>query len=78
MPKRTPSDDLIAKVEQHLYAADDFSETETAALREIVQAWRGLVILGKTAKWVIVSLGLVAAFVASMGAIRDALRGWLS
>jgi len=78
MARRAADDDLITKVEQHLYQAGDFSDTETQALREIVQAWKGLLILGKAAKWIIVALGLVAALVASMGALKDAFRGWLS
>lgn len=69
--------DLIRKVEEHI-CSGPFTETEMAAFREMVQAWRGLLILGKAAKWVIVSLGLIAALVASLGAIREALRGWLA
>ena len=68
---------LLEKLERKLEAAPDFSESDIAALHEMVQAWRGWVALGRSAKWIITSLGLVAAAVASWGVLAGRLKDWM-
>lgn len=68
---------LIEKVEQCTAKAPEFSQEELVALRAMMAAWRGWLILGKASKWLIVSLGLLAGFVVSMNTLTAALRDWL-
>lgn len=80
MRDKATTDALLDKVEQRL-RTPDFSESERAALHEMVNAWRGWQQLGRAAKWLIVGLGLVATAVASFAtlsaAAKQAIRSWL-
>lgn len=79
---KQPSEELIRKVEAHLEAAPDFSESEIAAVHEMVQAWRGLQSLGKASRWIIITLGLIAGALTAASAvsasIKGALKAWLA
>lgn len=68
---------LLSKVEQMANEKPDFSESEVAALHEMLNAWRGWVSLGRGAKWLITALGLVAAAIASWSVLTKALKDWL-
>ena len=68
---------LLEKLERKLESAPDFTASDMAALHEMVQAWRGWVALGRSAKWIITSLGLVAAAVASWGVLAGRLKDWM-
>lgn len=72
------TDRLLALVEQHMAQAPEFSSSDTAAIHEMVQAWKGWIALGRGSKWLITALGLVAAGVASWGVLTGALKGWLN
>ncbi len=77
-----PTDDLIRKLEDHLQAESDFTTEEIKAIHEMAQAWRGIQLLGKASRWIIVALGLVAAGVTAASVlsttIRAGLKTWLS
>ena len=79
---KQPTDDLIRKLETHIEAAPDFSDSEISAIHEMVQAWRGIQALGKASRWVIVSLGLVAGALAAASSlstsIKAGLKSWLA
>ena len=68
---------LLEKLERKLESAPDFTPSDMAALHEMVQAWRGWVALGRSAKWIITSLGLIAAAVASWGVLAGRLKDWM-
>lgn len=68
---------LLEKLERKFEAAPDFSDSDVAALHEMVQAWRGWVALGRSAKWIITALGLVAAAVASWGVLAGRIKDWM-
>lgn len=82
MPDRTQYEALVQKLEDHIAHAPDFSPSEVAALREMVAAFRGWQTLGKAARWLIVTLGLIAGAVAAVstlaGGARAALKSWLA
>ena len=77
-----PTDDLIRKLEAHLEAAPDFSESEIGAIHEMVQAWRGFQALGRAGRWVIITLGLLAGALAAASSlstsIKAGLKSWLA
>ena len=68
---------LLEKLERKLEEAPDFSESDMAALHEMVQAWRGWAAMGRGAKWIITVLGLVAAAIASWAVLANTLKEWL-
>jgi hypothetical protein len=70
------ADRLLNRLEQHLEMDPNFSESDLAALHEMTQAWRGWIALGRGAKWVIVSLGLIAAAVTSWGILASVVKDW--
>lgn len=81
MRDKAATDALLDKLERQLHAPD-FSESERAALHEMVNAWRGWQQLGRFAKWLIVGLGLIATAVASLttlsAAAKEVIRSWLA
>lgn len=72
------TDRLLSKVEQLATRAPDFSESDMAALNDMVQAWRGWLSLGRFFKWAITGLGLLAAAVASYQVLIKAVKDWAS
>ena len=68
---------LLEKLESHLNKAPDFTSSDMAALHELVQAWKGWVALGRGAKWLITTLGLVAAAIASWAVLASTIKDWL-
>lgn len=68
---------LLEKLEEHLSKDPDFSNSDLEALREMLQAWRGWVALGRGAKWIITTLGLIAAAIASWSVLASTVREWL-
>lgn len=78
---KQPADDLIRKLEAHLEAAPDFSESEISAIHEMVQAWRGVQALGKAGRWLIITLGLLAGALAAASSLsaslKEGIKSWL-
>ena len=70
-------EDLLEKVEGLLSHDKKFSDSDLAAIDEMLKAWRAWTALGRGAKWVITALGLLAALLASMSAISKAIKDWV-
>ena len=68
---------LLEKLEAHLNKAPDFTSSDMAALHEMLQAWKGWVALGRGAKWIITTLGLIAAAIASWAVLASTIKDWL-
>lgn len=68
---------LLDKLESHLEEDPSFTSSEIAVIREMVNAWRGWQALGRLAKWIIVTLGLIAAGVASWSALVANFKDWM-
>lgn len=72
----------IEKLEAHLAKAPDFSASEVAELHKMIDAFRGWQQLGRAAKWLIVTLGLIAggltAATVLAGNVRSVLKSWLA
>jgi hypothetical protein len=68
---------LFSKLEDHLTKDPDFSASEIAELKNMVNAWKGWVAMGRGAKWIITVLGLVAAAIASWAVLANTLKEWL-
>jgi len=68
------ADTLLEKLEEHLKKDPDFNASELKALHQMVEAWKGWQALGRAAKWLIVTLGMIAAAVASWSTIAAGIR----
>ena len=68
---------LLEKLEAHLSADPEFSSSDMMALHEMLQAWKGWVALGRGAKWIITTLGLLAAAIASWSVLASTIKEWL-
>ena len=64
---------IIKKAE----ADPDFSKADIAALRALLEAFRGLQYLGRFAKWGIFALAAIAATLTAWSEITEKLRTWL-
>lgn len=71
------TDALLERVERLVDKAPEFSAQDLVAMHEMLQAWRGWVALGRGAKWIITTLGLVAAAIASWAVLSKTLKEWL-
>ena len=68
---------LLKRLEAMASRAPEFSEDEVRMIREAIRAYEGLRAFGRGARFVVVALGLVAAFIASWEAITNKVREWL-
>lgn len=71
------TDRLLALLEKHIAEAPEFSRSDNIAIHEMLQAWRGWVSLGRGAKWIITTLGLIAAAIASWGVFASSIKDWI-
>lgn len=68
---------LVKKAQEVLDKQPDFSESDLATLHQMLNAWKGWVALGRAARWVIVTLGMAAAAVASWSTLTKAVKAWM-
>lgn len=74
MRKKEEYVQVIDKVESAMECSPDFSESERAALHEVVAAWRGFVLFKKFGKWTFVALVALGTAVTSVIAAYNQLR----
>lgn len=76
-PRRS-DDDAIEKLEGIVSTMPQFTSDEQRLVREVLEAYRGWLILGKAFKLLVVILAGISAIAVSGGHIKEALRAWLS
>ena len=58
--------------------AAGLTEAEVAALRDVVRAFEGWRSLGRATRFLVVTLGLIAAGIAAWDAVVERVRAWLA
>ena len=58
--------------------AAGLTEAEVAALRDVVMAFEGWRALGRATRFLVVTLGLIAAGIAAWDAVVERVRAWLA
>jgi len=69
--------DAIEKLETLVKGMPQFTPEEQTLVREVLEAYRGWLVLGKALKLLIVLLAGISATVAAGGHIKTALKAWL-
>lgn len=65
--------DAIEHVER-IIKEKSFTQEEQEVLQRMIKAWRGWMAFGKGFKFIVVALGLVAAFALSISQIIESLK----
>ena len=68
----------IEKLEELVKAMPQFTAEEQTLVREVLEAYRGWLVLGKALKLLIVLLAGISATVVASGHIKTAVKAWLS
>lgn len=69
-------DETLSTIERKTQADPCFTEQEKTVLREMIRIYRGWQFVGKAGKGLIVTSGLVAAFLASYKTIIAEVKRW--
>ena len=69
--------DAIEKLETLVKGMPQFTLEEQTLVREVLEAYRGWLVLGKALKLLIVLLAGISATVVAGGHIKTALKAWL-
>lgn len=75
---RRGNDDAIEKLEQIVEGMPQFTQEEHKLVKEVLEAYRGWLVLGKAMKLLIVILAGVSATVVASGHLKTALKAWLT
>ena len=67
----------IHKLEELCKAMPQFTAEEQTLVREVLEAYRGWLVLGKALKLLIVLLAGISATVVASGHIKTVLKAWL-
>ena len=70
--------DAIEKLEALVKGMPQLTAEEQTLVREVLEAYRGWLVLGKALKLLIVLLAGISATVVASGHIKTALKAWLS
>lgn len=77
MSEKTDQQSAVEKLEELVKAMPQFTAEEQTLVREVLEAYRGWLVLGKALKLLIVLLAGISATVVSSGHIKTALKAWL-
>ncbi len=78
MSGNTDQQNAVEKLEALVKAMPQFTAEEQTLVREVLEAYRGWLVLGKALKLLIVLLAGISATVVASGHIKTALKAWLS
>jgi hypothetical protein len=70
--------DELDKLERKACGDPCFDDDEKALIREMIRIYRGWVFVARVSKGTVVALGIMAAGIASWGAVGEAVKKWLS
>ena len=68
--------ELAARLQRKVDGDPHFTPEDLATINEMLKAWRGWAALGRTMRWIIITLGLLAAGLTSWNAIVAAVKAW--
>lgn len=77
MADQKEQSNAIEKLEELVKAMPQFTAEEQTLVREVLEAYRGWLVLGKALKLLIVLLAGISATVVASGHIKTALKAWL-
>jgi len=77
MADQKEQSNAIEKLEELVKAMPQFTPEEQALVREVLEAYRGWLVLGKALKLLIVLLAGISATVVASGHIKTVLKAWL-
>ena len=77
MSEKTDQQSAVEKLEELVKAMPQFIAEEQTLVREVLEAYRGWLVLGKALKLLIVLLAGISATVVASGHIKTALKAWL-
>lgn len=75
-PRRS-DDDAIEKLEGIVANMPQFSTEEHKLVKEVLEAYRGWLMLGKAFKLLVIILAGISAIAVAGGHIKEALRAWI-
>ena len=78
MTDKTDQQSAIEKLEEIVKGMPQFTAEEQVLVREVLEAYRGWLVLGKALKLLIVLLAGISAVVVASGHIKTALKAWLA
>ena len=76
-PRTQDQSAAIEKLEATVKALPQFTPEEQALVREVLEAYRGWMVLGKAMKLLVLVLAGISAVAVAGGHIKDALKAWL-
>lgn len=76
-PRRS-DDDAIERLEDIVSNMPQFTAEEQILVREVLEAYRGWLILGKAAKLLVIVLAGISAIAVAGGHIKEALKAWIA
>lgn len=77
MADKTDQQGAIEKLEALVKGMPQFSAEEQTLVREVLEAYRGWLVLGKALKLLIVILAGISAAVVASGHLKAVLKAWL-
>lgn len=77
MSEKTDQQSAVEKLEELVKAMPQFTAEEQTLVREVLEAYRGWLVLGKALKLLIILLAGISATVVASGHIKTALKAWL-
>ena len=79
MPAMDKQDaELLARVRRHIEDDPEFTEQEVQLLRQVLDAYRSILALGKLGKWLVGVLATMTALVVSWESITKGIKQWLT
>ena len=75
---RREDDNVIERLEQIVSGMPQFTQEEHKLVKEVLEAYRGWLVLGRAAKLLVIILAGISAVAVASGHIKEALRAWLS
>lgn len=73
-----PTDDSLKKIADKIEHMNQFSPEEERLVREVIEAYRGWVSLGRAGKILVMFLAGVTATVVGLAHVKDVVISWLT
>lgn len=71
------ADALLEALERRIEQHEPLTPAEIAVLRNVIEAYRGWLMLGRAAKWLMFILAGITTMAVGFGHMRGWLRSWL-
>jgi hypothetical protein len=70
--------ELLRNLRQHIEADPKFSDDEVKLMRQVIDAYRSILALGKLGKWLVGVLATVTALIVGWEAVAKGIKQWLT